>query len=357
MRYNEFATTLVEDAETQIIPISQVEQALRKLGYEDLVPKNRTIRVMVQIPSGTTQAVFRKQIQKEIFVNLQKMFPREKISINEDPKYGTNGAIIFNNSRVAILIKDTGKQGDNSAGVANELELASLLTSVIQKYGSANVTFIDERGKKMSIKNATSVNVAGRDTADRKKADVVLSSKTKNLPISIKKMNAEAWESADTLFGNKAKEIILNLRKQGLLDLIKIGERETKNGKVPVYKLSKEVVIEPTPEESMKVIFGSDLNPEGGIVIQTFKPEHYKQVDNNVTVQCHAVITNREDIPESHLMVWLLRNDSTRNSSSLGIAGIKPMGVTLTRGIGKKGTKDVILVDQNGNVVSNPNIK
>jgi hypothetical protein len=356
MRYSDFAITLVEDVETQMISIGQVEQALRKMGYEDIVPKNRTIRVMVQIPEGSTQSAFRKQIQNEIFVNMRKMFPKEKISIDNDPKYGTNGAIILANARVTILIKDLGKQGDNSAGVANEIELASLLSSVIQKYGSANITFVDERGKKMSIKNATNVSVAGRDTADRKKADVVLSSKTKNLPISIKKMNAEAWESADTMFGAKAKEIILKLRKKGVLDLIKIGERSTKQGPIPVYKLSKEVVIEPTPEESMKVIFGSDLNPEGGIVIQTFKPEHYSQKDNNVTVQCHAVITNKEDIPESHLMVWLLRNDSGRNSSTLGIAGIKPMGVTLTRGIGKKGTKDVILVDQYGNVVKNPNI-
>jgi len=356
MRYSEIATILVEDAKTQILSIAEVEQALRKMGYEDIVPKNRTIRVMVQIPEGSTQSAFRKQIQNEIFVNMRKMFPKEKISIDNDRKYGTNGAIILANARVTILIKDLGIQGDNSAGVANEIELASLLSSVIQKYGSANITFVDERGKKMSIKNATNVSVAGRDTADRKKADVVLSSKTKNLPISIKKMNAQAWESADTMFGAKAREIILKLRKKGVLDLIKIGERSTKQGPIPVYKLSKEVVIEPTPEESMKVIFGSDLNPEGGIVIQTFKPEHYTQKDNNVTVQCHAVITNKEDIPESHLMVWLLRNDSGRNSSTLGIAGIKPMGVTLTRGIGKKGTKDVILVDQNGNVVKNPNI-
>ena len=50
-------------------------------------------------------------------------------------------------------------------------------------------------------------------------------------------------------------------------------------------------------------------------------------------------------------MVWLLRNDPGRNSTALGIPGIRVMGATLTRGIGKKGTKDVILVDKNGNVV------
>jgi hypothetical protein len=66
------------------------------------------------------------------------------------------------------------------------------------------------------------------------------------------------------------------------------------------------------------------------------------------------VITNKEDIPESHLMVWLLRNDSNRNSKALGLAGIRIMGVTLSRGIGKSGNKDVILVDQDGNVVERP---
>jgi hypothetical protein len=48
---------------------------------------------------------------------------------------------------------------------------------------------------------------------------------------------------------------------------------------------------------------------------------------------------------------------ATRNGGSLGVAGIRPLGVTLTRGIGKKGTKDVVLVDQHGNVIDNPNIK
>ena len=128
---------------------------------------------------------------------------------------------------------------------------------------------------------------------------------------------------------------------------------KTRDGQ-PVYALSKEIVIEPTEQEAVRAIFGSDLNPKGGVVIQTFKPEHFTQKGNNVTVECHAVITNKEDIPESHLMVWLLRNDSNRNSKALGLAGIRIMGVTLTRGIGKSGNKDVILVDQNGNVIERP---
>ena len=51
-------------------------------------------------------------------------------------------------------------------------------------------------------------------------------------------------------------------------------------------------------------------------------------------------------------MVWLLRNDKTRNIASIGYAGIRPLGVTLERGFGKKGNKDVITVNKDGNVVS-----
>jgi hypothetical protein len=109
--------------------------------------------------------------------------------------------------------------------------------------------------------------------------------------------------------------------------------------------------MEPTEEEAMQTIFGSDINPEGGIVIQTFKPEHFRQNENKVDVDAYAVIVEADDIPESHVMQWLLRNDSSRNSATLGIPGIRPLGVTLQRGLGKKGEKDVIYVDSEGNVL------
>jgi hypothetical protein len=46
----------------------------------------------------------------------------------------------------------------------------------------------------------------------------------------------------------------------------------------------------------------------------------------------------------------MAHSNSTRNGGSLGIAGLRPLGVTLQRGIGKKGTKDVVMVDKDGNV-------
>lgn len=367
MRHYEFTRTLVEAAarpkagnvDIQPTPVTkqQVEQILRKNGYEDFKFAGNKINVLVQIPAGQKKNEFRVAILNELLAVLKAQMPEGDPEYSADPGLSSLGGIVFSASPVSVVVKDTGKQGDQSAGVANELELASILQSVIQKYGSANVTFIDPRGKKMTIRNATNVDVAGRDTADRKKADVVLTSERGSLPISIKKLDADMWESADNMFGERARAILDKLVAKGVVQLNQIGERKLKTGVVPVYELSKEIVMEPTEQEALSAVFGADLNPKGGVVVQTFKPEHFTQKENNVTVNCHAVITNAAEIPESHMMVWLLRNDSTRNGGSLGIAGIRPLGVTLSRGIGKKGTKDVILVDQFGNVVKNPNIK
>ena len=325
-----------------------IESVLKKSGYSDLKVSGNKIGVLVQIPDGEKKDQFRSAILREILGLMKQNFPRSRPTLSMDPRLSSIGGIEFADTPVKILVKDSGIQGDQSAGVANEIEMASLLQSVIDRYGSVNVTFVDPRGKTLVINDCNSVDVAGRDTGGRKKADVVLQSPERSLPISIKKLNAEAWESADNLFGKKARGIIDDLVKDKQVRLQKL--EKTRNGQ-PVYALSKEIVVEPTEEEAMNAIFGSDLNPKGGVVIQTFKPEHFVQTGQDVTIEAHAVITNKADIPESHLMVWLLRNDSNRNSTALGLPGIRIMGVTLTRGIGKKGTKDVILVDKDGNVV------
>lgn len=348
MRYNEFSRILVES-----VTKPDLESILRKNGFDQFKYNGNKLQVLVQIPDGRKKDEFRSAVLQDILGIMQKEVPDDDPQFSDDATLSSLGGIVFSTSPIKILVKDQGKQGDKSAGVANEIELAGILQSIIEKYGMVNVTFVDPRGKKMSIKNCTNVDVAGRDTAGRKKADVVLKSEKGSLPISIKKLDADMWESADNLFGARARKILDKLVDEGIVKLEKIKERKG----IPVYKLSKEIVMEPTEEEAMNAIFGSDLNPKGGVVIQTFKPEHFTQEENNVTVDCHAVISRRDEIPESHLMVWILRNDSDRNSASMGIAGIRPLGVTLTRGIGRKGTKDVILVDQHGNVVENPNIK
>jgi len=345
----------VDKTETKGVTKPQVEAVLRAGGYEDFKINGNKIGVVVQIPDGAKKNEFRIAIMKEVIALLKAEFD-EAVQYSNDPGLSSLGGAVFDNSPVCVVIKDSGKQGEQSAGMSNELELASTIQSVIEKYGTANVTFKDKRGKKMTIKDATEAEMTGKETSGGRKADIVLRSARGVLPISIKELSADFWESSDTAFGARAKEILQKLQDEGHIKLTPIAERTNKRTgeKIPVYKLNKEIVMEPTVQEAMNAIFGSDLNPKGGIVIQDFGPEHFTQKGNNVEVECHAVITNKDEIPESHLMVWQIRNDSTRMNP---LPGLRTLAATLTRGIGKKGTKDVILVDQHGNVVKNPNIR
>jgi hypothetical protein len=337
-----------QSTETKQLSKQELERKLRDNGFSDLKVSGNKITVLTQIPDGEKKLEFRIALLQEILENL-------KVTLSDyNPQYSNDaslkssiGGIVFAGSPLQIVVKDSGKQGDKSAGVANEIELGSLIQSVIEKYQTANVAFTDPRGVKLTIENANEVEVAGRTTAGRRKADVIIKSPNSKLPISIKKVNADMWESADNLFGQRAREVVQKLVDEGVVELIKIKEFKG----TPVYKLSKEIVMEPTEQEALQAIFGSDINPEGGIVIQTFKPEHFKQDGNNIDVDAHAVIINKDDIPESHVMYWILRNDETRNSKSLGIPGIRPLGVTAKRAFGSKGTKDVVVVDSEGNVI------
>lgn len=351
MRYYEFTTLLVEKAPTnpqlsQVVDKATIIATLKNAGFE-VIDKGSAITILVELPEGETIGSQRNKVMKSALEILQKQFPGA--SYSDDRRFGSKGGIVFPNSTNYVLVKAKKDQGGGSSGKLNEINLIEMLGGLIETYGPINVTFIDKRGTKLGIKNCTKVTDDSTKIAGRKKADVTLSSSTGSLPISLKKVNAQQWESADSLFGSRAKEILDNLQKQGA---IKLNVVNSSTGKY--YQLSKEIVVEPTPEEAMNAIFGSDLLNKGGVVIQTFEDEHFITKGNNVIIQCQYVIKSKEDIPEDHLMVWLIRNEKKRSNP---LPGLRTVGVTLTRGIGTSGTKDVILVDRNGNLIQNPNDK
>ena len=329
-----------------------VKQLLVASGFEQIKINGNRMQVLVQIPDKQPKIKYRQLILNNILQTFKKQFPQENPQVKLIPEISSAGVIVFDGSPVNISVKDLGKQADKSAGVGNELELAGMMQSMIDQYGSINATFVDQRGKSISIVGATQIDVLGRNpgrqnTGGIKKADVVLSSKTHKLPVSVKELSAASWESAEGSFGAKARVIIDNLVQRGVVKLNKLKDDIGRD----YYQLSKEIVVEPTEEESMKAIFGTDINPEGGIVIQDFKPHHFKQEGNNVTIECHTVIKTKSDIPESHLMVWRIGNSRTRPGKAIGYRGLRPQALTLVRALGTRGTKDVILVDKDGNVL------
>lgn len=333
---------IVESTVIHEAPEPAILAFLKKTKLQTLV-KGNNIEVLVDTPPKNKDA-----FRKETLMLLLKSLKPAKATY--DPIGSSIGRIVFPDNATKIYVKDIGKKGDNSAGIGNEKAIAEMIEKVIQAHGSANVTFVDDQRRKLTLKNVTTVDIAGRSSGTRrhggevKKADVVLRSAKGHLPVSIKKINAEYWESADTYYGAKAGALIKKLRQEGHLKLLKTD-------KPGILKLSKEIVVEPTEQEAQHVIFGGDINPEGGIIIQTFLPEHFVQNGANVTIHAHAVIKTKEDIPESHIMMWLIRNDSSRNIAAIGIPGVRVYAAAYKRAIGK-GDKNIVLVNSNGKVVS-----
>jgi hypothetical protein len=332
---------IVENIALQEAPEPAILAFIKKIKLKTLV-KGNNIEVLIDTPPKNKDA-FRKEVLQTLLKSLKAA------GAAYDPVGSSIGRIVFADGPTKIYVKDVGKKGDNSAGVGNEIIIAQMLEKVIQTHGFVNVTFVDDQKRKLTIKKVTNVDVAGRSSGTRKhggevkKADVVLRSSRGNLPVSIKKINAEYWESADTYYGAKAGVLIKKLRNEGHVKLLKTD-------KPGIFKLSKEIVVEPTDQEAQHVIFGGDINPEGGIIIQTFLPEHFVQNEENVTIHAHAVIKTKEDIPESHIMMWLIRNDSSRDIATIGIPGVRVYAAAYKRAIGK-GDKNIVLVNDKGRVI------
>jgi len=334
-------------------PAATLVTALQQGGYNAQHSGNKVI-VIVDIPPKQKNAEYRKSILSKIAGELQNAGVNAAYSaINQGGS--TIGHVAIDSSKTFIVCKDAGKQGGTRAGVKNEHDLVKMINEQIKIHGSVDITFQDPEGRILPVPGVNSVDATGTNTAGGKKADVVLSGPNHNIPISIKQVNAEVWESADSLFGDRARVILDALVKAGQVKLEQHGQIKVRGQLHPNYKISKEIVVEPTESDAMQAVFGSDLNPHGGIVIQDFLPKHFMQNGRNITVECYAVIKTKEDIPDSHLMYFLIKNFPNR--AALGYYGVGTQAVTMTRAFGKNLTKDPIFVDQEGNPVAKPTHK
>jgi len=347
MRSKEF--TLIERGLPSLLA-PKIEKFLKSLKSIDDTSKNgNVIRALITLPDkGKTTS--RKDVMMALLPLLAKKFPEYSPEYNE--KGSSIGSIRFANDPAVVVVKDSQRQGDQSSGKANEHALVKLMEEKLKEYGTLNVIFEDERGKKIAIQGVTKIEHTGNTpkSGEKKgvsKADVALVSPNRRLPVSVKMISAGFWESADRLFKVRAEPLLANLVKSGQIELVP----NKKNPKI--MTLPYAVVMEPTLEEQMITTFGEDLNPDGGIVIQDFEPHHFFQVESNVKIWCKAVIRGKDDIPEGHLMVWRVRGDSTRKGIA-GVPGIRPEASTLKNAIGHNGERAVILVDINGNIIKRP---
>lgn len=279
----------------RFLSLDSLKIYLNELGYKDLKDiDKRSIRVLT---NENRMIVFDRLInQLGGKSNPSKSFG------------GSLGHIDVEEYRIAV--KPLSRQGSGSAGVDNEIIIVKFINDTIKEFGTIDVILTDGKIQYKCEKVKSSIQV-GADTAGRKKADILINSENKSHSISIKKDNAEYWESADAFWKDKSEYYVTKLLKEKKIKL------EPAPGNV--VKITPNVGIEATDEETRSVVFGSDILGKGCVVTRTFKPSDfvYDGKTNSLIIQTSNIITKMSEIPESKKVWFLIRNDSTRKSIKL----------------------------------------
>lgn len=310
------STQFISERPVSMAPADAIIPALNGLGYDD-VRRDNNNTVSLYVPARERMAAVRNIVA-------------ELAGAKYDPNMAGSsiGGILFAGGR--IRVRPAGGSGEKSAGLENEQHLIDTINRFVKELGSLTLTFTGDNGRKVTATNVTGAVGAGKDTAGRKKSDVNIMSDGRVLPISIKKSNAEYWESADTLFGQQADRIVDVLVDRDEVELKPIG-KYTPDGREKV-SIKPEVAVKATDEQSLDIVFGSDILAGGGAVVKdTFRDEHYTLKDDHLTVTADLVIAEPADIPENMQVYFLIRNDSSRNRPGSQYPGLRVLGSYASR--------------------------
>ena len=266
--------------------------------------------------------------------NIELLFKKEGAKYEPTKGSSSIGAVTI--GQYTVGAGPINLQGKKSAGLDNEDIFINSINTII-KNNPTNIVIKAGR-KTFEIKDVVSAIEVGRDTKNRKKSDVNLQTKDGNLiPFSIKKDNAEMWESADVLWGDQAKKVVDKLVKEGKVVLKDIGGG--------IQEIKPNVAVKATRQETLDVVFGSDILVNNGAVLyKTFRSSDFKyDVDNgSLEIKVSDILTTVSQVEKSskYSVHWLIRNNKSRNNPRL-YRGIRVVAV------GKKRiNKNVLIVDK-----------
>lgn len=309
MAIKSFARFLEETANLQIEDLKQ--QITSVLGHDKFKDKSRTnFQVLVD---GINRVDLLKQIES--------LF--SAIGAKYDPNKGSSsvGAVVI--GKFSIGAAPLSKQGKRSAGLDNEDTLIAQLNNMLRD-GPLHVEFV-AGGKSFRVEDVKHAEEVGRDTAGRKKSDVnlITMSGTK-VPLSLKKDNAEMWESADSYYSKKAKDII---DAQVRLGKVKLEGTATK-------KILPNIAVKASTQETTDVVFGSDIIQNNGAVLyKTFSSSDFKVDDagETIMVTVSEIYRTVAEVERGKQAVYfLIRNDSSRKGSKI-YPGIRVLAVGKSR--------------------------
>lgn len=290
---------------------------LKKLGYHDVKEMSAT-RFAILVATNSTRESSLKSIMSKLKSNYS-------VSYDKSTSLSSIGHLVIEN-KFLLTAKPKSRQGTASAGVENEIMMVDEINAAVKDSSAKSITVIFKHGgitfKLNKVSNAIR---AGADTAGRKKSDVNIISAGKSVPISIKKDNAENWESADSYWGATARQFVDYAVKQKLAKLVKEGT---------VYKLEPNLAVKASKDEKENTVFGSDILPGNGAVIKkTFSKEdfRYDAKKETLTISVSEIMRTLADVTGPSDVWFLIRNDKTRLGSQIGYPGLRVLAVYQSR--------------------------
>jgi hypothetical protein len=307
---------------------------LQKLGFDQLKTQGNEVSVLTHSDAGKRKSVLRKVDQEFDNASYNPSTSRSSIG-HVDVDYPDSKKLGF------VTAKPLNRQGDSSAGVSNELTLANQISKALAVANPITIVF-NGPNKQKTVKNVSGVEVKGRQATNKSKTDIALITSGKDFNISIKKDDAEYWESADSYEPAKtaAKKIIDKLVKKEKVTLLDQGS---------YYQLIPSIAFPASDEEKTQMVFGNDLLGQGAVISQTFTDEDFEWDDSRSTlkIRVNEIIDKKTDLTDDNDVWFIVRNDSNRNTKGfypgLRILACKP----------RRLTQGVMLVDQSGKITRN----
>lgn len=305
----------------------QLSSVLTEFG--EVKKQNKVIKVLVD-EDATERRLILEQISDKLSTEID----------DTEPRTSALGLIRYDGYKIVVKPKDA--QEDGSNGVDNEVAFVDIVKS---KLGSEpiNLMFRGSNGIVFYANNVVDVERISDQYINGEKADIELHAANNFVyKLSLKKDSAKMWESADTLYADKAK---LAIEKALEGNVVNLTIYHTADGKIKraadgnlVVRMSKEIYLEATPEEKQAAVFGNDIKDNGAVIKKTFSEKDFIQEQGNSTiiVDCSKVYYDIEHLEDTEDdVVFYIRNDCTRNNKRLGLAGIRIIAAYRSRVVKK----------------------
>jgi hypothetical protein len=297
---------------------SKLLSIIKKNGFHDVKEMSSTKFALLVATNSTRKSSLEK---------LEKILKKDySVKYDKTTSLSSIGHLVIE-GKFFVTAKPKNRQGNASAGVDNELMLVQEINSAVKDSDDKRIDVIFKHGgTTFKLSGVTEAISAGADTAGRKKSDVNIIAKGKSVPISIKKDNAENWESADSYWGQTARKFVDAAVDAEIAELVKEGS---------VYKIVPNIAVKSTKDEKTSVVFGSDILPgQGAVIKKTFAKNDFKYdaKKNALTIDVSEILRNISDVEGGPSDVWfLIRNDKTRLGSPIGYPGLRVLAVYASR--------------------------